>query len=82
VRDTRYILRPEAIESIFLLYRMTGKEDLRDLAWRMWESIMKATETPLGNSAIADVTVKGETSKMDSMEVRDLGEKGETCDGI
>jgi mannosyl-oligosaccharide alpha-1,2-mannosidase len=70
VRDTRYILRPEAIESIFLLYRMTGKEDLRDLAWRMFESVMKATKTPLGNSAISDVTVEGETTKTDSMEVR------------
>ncbi|KAK4131625.1 glycoside hydrolase family 47 protein [Trichocladium antarcticum] len=67
-RDPRYILRPEAIESIFLLYRMTGKEDLRDLAWQMFESLMKATETPLANSAIADVTVKGETTKLDSME--------------
>jgi len=67
-RDTRYILRPEAIESIFLLYRMTGKEDLRDLAWRMFQSVMKATETPLANSAISDVTVKGGKSKMDSME--------------
>ncbi|KAK4186370.1 endoplasmic reticulum mannosyl-oligosaccharide 1,2-alpha-mannosidase [Podospora australis] len=36
-RDSRYILRPEAIESIFLLYRMTGKEELRDVAWRMFE---------------------------------------------
>ncbi len=68
--DPRYILRPEAIESIFLLYRMTGKDDLRDLAWRMFESVMKATETPLGNSAIEDVTVSGRTIKMDSMEVR------------
>ncbi len=68
-RDPRYILRPEAIESIFLLYRMTGKEDLRELAWRMFEAIVKATETPLGHSAIEDVTVKGETTKTDSMEV-------------
>ncbi|KAK4108522.1 glycoside hydrolase family 47 protein [Canariomyces notabilis] len=67
-RDPRYILRPEAIESIFLLYRMTGKEDLRDVAWSMFESVMKATKTPLANSAIADVTVDGETKKTDSME--------------
>ncbi|EGO55952.1 hypothetical protein NEUTE1DRAFT_68020 [Neurospora tetrasperma FGSC 2508] len=67
-RDTRYILRPEAIESIFLLYRMTGKEDLRELAWQMFESIVKATETELAYSAISDVTVKGPTQKMDSME--------------
>lgn len=68
-RDARYILRPEAIESIFLLYRVTGNEELRDVAWRMFESISKATETKYANSAIADVTVKGETRKLDSMEV-------------
>ncbi|KAL2019748.1 hypothetical protein VTK56DRAFT_9192 [Thermocarpiscus australiensis] len=67
-RDPRYILRPEAIESVFLLYRMTGKADLRDAAWRMFESVMKATRTPLAYSAIADVTVDGETTKLDSME--------------
>ena len=71
-RDPRYILRPEAIESIFLLYRMTGKEDLRDLAWQMFESLMTATKTPLANSAIEDVTVEGETTKLDSMEVRNF----------
>ncbi|KAJ4407281.1 hypothetical protein N0V82_009950 [Gnomoniopsis sp. IMI 355080] len=67
-RDARYILRPEAIESVFLLYRVTGNEELRDVAWRMFESIMKATETAFANSAIADVTVTGTTKKLDSME--------------
>ncbi|VBB84193.1 Putative Glycoside Hydrolase Family 47 [Podospora comata] len=67
-RDPRYILRPEAIESVFLLYRMTGKEELREVAWRMFESVMKSTETKLAYSAIADVTVKGETRRLDSME--------------
>lgn len=69
-RDPRYILRPEAIESIFLLYRITGQEELREVAWTMFESVVKATRTPLANSAISDVTVEGETTKLDSMEVR------------
>ncbi|KAK2595840.1 hypothetical protein N8I77_013633 [Diaporthe amygdali] len=67
-RDTRYILRPEAIESVFILYRVTGQEEIRDIAWTMFQSIMSATETPLANSAIRDVTVSGPTDKMDSME--------------
>ncbi|KAK3371124.1 glycoside hydrolase family 47 protein [Lasiosphaeria ovina] len=66
--DPRYLLRPEAIESVFLLYRMTGKADLRDVAWRMFEAVVRATRTPLGFSAIADVTASGETTKTDSME--------------
>ncbi|KAL0932281.1 glycosyl hydrolase family 47 protein [Colletotrichum truncatum] len=68
-RDPRYILRPEAIESVFLLYRMTGSQDLQDVAWRMFQSIIKATETKIANSAIADVTVApDQTQKIDSME--------------
>lgn len=69
VRDAKYILRPEAIESVFLLYRMTGKEELRNLAWGMWEGIVKSTETELAYSAIRSVKAVGETDKADSMEV-------------
>ncbi|KAI6781860.1 mannosyl-oligosaccharide alpha-1 [Emericellopsis cladophorae] len=67
-RDPRYILRPEAIESIFLLYRMTGKEDLRDLAWDMFQGIVRSTETSLAYSAIRDVTAIDTTEKEDCME--------------
>lgn len=67
-RDPRYILRPEAIESIFLLYRMTGKEDLRDLAWDMFQGIIKSTETDIAYAAIRDVTATTEPEKEDSME--------------
>ncbi|ROT40027.1 seven-hairpin glycosidase [Sodiomyces alkalinus F11] len=69
VKDPRYLLRPEAIESVFLLYRMTGKEDLRDIAWRMFQATVNATQTPHGNAAIDDVTAhQGGTNKIDSME--------------
>ena len=67
-RDPRYQLRPEAIESIFLLYRITGKADLREIAWNMFQAIMTATSTDLANAAIENVSVEGETSKVDSME--------------
>ncbi|KAL0940136.1 glycosyl hydrolase family 47 protein [Colletotrichum truncatum] len=69
-RDPRYILRPEAIESIFLLYRITGDREFQDTAWTMFQAIVKATETQYAHSAIADVTVDGETEKLDSMEVK------------
>jgi len=72
-RDKSYLLRPEAIESLFILYRITGKKDLLDTAWAMFEAIRKATETEHAHSAIRDVTVSGPTSKTDSMEVRRRG---------
>lgn len=53
-----YILRPEAIESVFYMYRITGDEKWRDKAWKMFNSIDRATKTTYGNSAVHDVTVK------------------------
>ncbi|KAK8075166.1 glycosyl hydrolase family 47 [Apiospora hydei] len=68
--DPKYILRPEAIESIFFMYRMTGNPEYQEMAWRMFQSIKKATETKLAFSAISDVTVAkaADTEKQDSME--------------
>lgn len=72
ISDPRYMLRPEAIESLFILYRITGKKDLLDIAWRMFQPITKATETKFAFSAIADVHPAGypgqPAMKMDSME--------------
>ncbi len=68
-RDPRYLLRPEAIESVFIMYRITGNQEYQEIAWRMYQSVVKATETDLAFSSINDVTVTGETEKSDSMEV-------------
>lgn len=67
-RDPRYLLRPEALESLFLLYRMTGDESYQELAWQMFRSIRAATETDLAFSAIQSVLANGTTTKLDSME--------------
>ncbi|KAL8308870.1 hypothetical protein RB597_000088 [Gaeumannomyces tritici] len=74
-RDARYILRPEAVESLFVLYRVTGKEELRDMAWQMFLDIQVATSTHLANAAVEDVTVTGQTVKVDSMEVKLLARR-------
>ena len=67
-RSPSYTLRPEAIESVFLLYRMTGLEEFRDAAWEMFLSIQMATETPYCNAAIWDVTTDGPPQQQNSME--------------
>ena len=54
--DRRYILRPEAIESVFLLYRMTGEQRYQEAAWEMFNSIIAATKTDLAYAAIRDVS--------------------------
>lgn len=75
IPDTRYILRPETIESVLVLYRLTGREDLLESAWSMFEAIQKVTRTELANAAVADVTVTDdEPPQMDWMESFWMGE--------
>lgn len=75
ISDPRYILRPEAIESVFILYRITGEQKYQDAAWDMFTAIIKSSETKLANAALADITYTQEqldrdnvNIKMDSME--------------
>lgn len=53
----QYLLRPEAIESVFVMFRLTGDSYWREKGWNMFQAIDKATRTDLANSAIRDVTV-------------------------
>jgi mannosyl-oligosaccharide alpha-1,2-mannosidase len=59
--------RPEAIESVFILYRITGDQKYQDMAWDMFKSIDNATKTDIANAAIDDVT-QAMPSKADRME--------------
>lgn len=75
ISDPRYILRPEAIESVFMMYRITGEEKYQDAAWDMFTAIIKSSETELANAALSDITYTREELKkgginiqMDSME--------------
>ncbi|KAI9797853.1 MAG: hypothetical protein M1833_005053 [Piccolia ochrophora] len=67
ISDKSYILRPEAIESVFIMYRITGDEYWRKKGWVMFQAIQKFTRTEHGHTAIADVTSTA-TEKKDSME--------------
>ncbi|KAE8144330.1 glycosyl hydrolase family 47-domain-containing protein [Aspergillus avenaceus] len=67
IKTRTYLLRPEAIESVFIMYRLTGDEYWREKGWKMFEAVKKHTWTNLANSAIKDVTVE-EPIRSDSME--------------
>ena len=56
IDDRRYILRPEAIESVFILYRITGNKKYQEAAWRMFQAIEKVSRTEIAAAAIADIT--------------------------
>lgn len=66
-RDTHYYLRPEAIESVFYLYRITGDTKYQDIAWEMFKSIDKQMRTQFGNTALIDVFANP-AGQGDSME--------------
>ncbi|KAF2836732.1 glycoside hydrolase family 47 protein [Patellaria atrata CBS 101060] len=66
VNDPRYLLRPEAIESVFVLYRITGDKTLQDHAWKMFQNINSLTKTKIGHGALQDVTVKNTTQNDES----------------
>jgi len=71
VLDKRYILRPEAIESVFIMYRITGDKRYQEVAWEMFTAINDVSKTELANAAIADITrpkSEGEAPKQDRME--------------
>lgn len=69
VDDRRYILRPEAIESVFILYRLTGEQELADRGWSMFEKIVQQTQTDIAHAALADCTAPEPSStRTDSME--------------
>ncbi|KAI7899066.1 glycoside hydrolase family 47 protein [Cokeromyces recurvatus] len=56
-RDTHNLLRPETVESLFLLYRITGDEKYREWGWNIFESFEKHTKLPEGGyAALKDVT--------------------------
>ncbi|CAK1364894.1 unnamed protein product [Cercospora beticola] len=67
VTDSRYILRPEAIESVFVLYRITGDIRFQYQAWEMFQAITNATRTSIAFAALQDVT-KEDKALIDNME--------------
>lgn len=56
MHDRRYQLRPEAIESVFYMYRITGEQYWRDRGWEMWNAVYKHTWAPFGATAIDDIS--------------------------
>lgn len=67
VRDSRFMLRPEAIESLFILYRVTGDTTWQDKAWKMFQAIEQSARTDIGYASLRDVSSK-DPGHLDSCE--------------
>ncbi|KAI8945535.1 glycosyl hydrolase family 47-domain-containing protein [Xylaria longipes] len=67
VSSRAYILRPEAIESVWYMYRITGDKKWQDKGWKMFEAIIRHTTTEAGSSAI-DSVLSTNPKQSDEME--------------
>ncbi|KAF9427406.1 hypothetical protein BGZ94_004976 [Podila epigama] len=61
-----YILRPETVESLWVLYRLTGEKRYQDQAWEIFQALEKSCRTEIAYSALHNVNQPG--SHADSME--------------
>jgi mannosyl-oligosaccharide alpha-1,2-mannosidase len=50
-----YILRPETVESLFVLYRITGNKKYQDWAWELFSNIETHCRVKYGYSGLHDV---------------------------
>ncbi|KAJ2061777.1 hypothetical protein GGI17_002847 [Coemansia sp. S146] len=57
-----YLLRPELIESLFYMYRLTGKTMYADRVWKIWQGIQRNCRVPGGYVGTANVAVDDSAS--------------------
>jgi hypothetical protein len=67
--DTHNLQRPETVESLFYMWRITGDEKYREWGWEMFQSFVKwtALEDGTGFSSVSDV-MKTPPPTRDNME--------------
>eukprot|EP00033_Pygsuia_biforma_P001269 GCRY01001435.1.p1 GENE.GCRY01001435.1~~GCRY01001435.1.p1 ORF type:complete len:550 (-),score=66.80 GCRY01001435.1:167-1816(-) len=63
-----YILRPETVESIFVLYRLTGDEMYIDMGWAIFEALQEHCRTPTAYAGLKSVHLNGALKHHDSMQ--------------
>jgi ER degradation enhancer, mannosidase alpha-like 2 len=61
-----YVLRPEAIESAYYLFRLTGDERYRDMGRVMVDSLLHYTRAETGFAALESVVTKRQADQMES----------------
>jgi mannosyl-oligosaccharide alpha-1,2-mannosidase len=73
--DRHNLLRPETLESLFILYRLTKDEQYREWGWQIFQSFETYTKVPTGGySSINNVQSTSNVVFKDKMESFFLGE--------
>jgi len=73
VSDREYKLRPESIESLYVLHKITGDSTYRDKGWEIFQNINKYCRTKYGYGHLPDVNNPG-IAPRDKMESFWVGE--------
>ena len=73
--DAHNLLRPETVESLFLLHRITGEKKYQDYGWKIFQAFEKYTKIEGGGySSIRNVKDVNNPGYRDKMESFFLGE--------
>ena len=72
--DSGYYLRPETIESIYVLYRFTGLQKYRDYAYKIFKNLLKNCKINSGGFATIDDTNNNSPNHRDLMDSYFLAE--------
>lgn len=73
VREGSYSLSAEAASSVFALYRVTGNDEWRDLAYDLWDAVKDVSRAGEAYAAVEDVT-KEQIKHVDAMASGWMGE--------
>ncbi|KDO25987.1 hypothetical protein SPRG_08640 [Saprolegnia parasitica CBS 223.65] len=68
VRDGKYKLRPETVESLMYMYRITKDETYRAWGWEIFQSLEKHAKTTYGYGAVLHVESLEQVTVEDKME--------------
>ncbi|OCH84615.1 seven-hairpin glycosidase [Obba rivulosa] len=64
-RRDEYFLRPETVESFYIMWRVTGNPIWRERGWEIFESIERETKTDSGYASVKDLYLSPATQKDD-----------------
>lgn len=72
--DRHNLLRPETVESLFILYRITEDPKYREWGWQIFEAFEKHTKVDTGGFTSLDDVTTIPSQRRDKMETFFLGE--------
>ncbi|KAG1223028.1 hypothetical protein G6F35_004919 [Rhizopus arrhizus] len=70
-RDRRYLLRPETVESLYILYRVTGDPKYQEYGWEIFRAIEERCRTPTAYASVRNINHLGKgyrLNQIDNME--------------